>query len=239
MGFTLKQVHMISSQKNHLFSQFLILLCVTAFTTFALAYEGSEELRLSGFYDHIEGNRKFDRKRLSDVKEINQERVAWELARQKAVREFQIERAKRNTDLKDSSQAYAEDMKEKKAFDLALEKARQQYIQVRDLQRSRARKKYAVTEEQEYGLDQPVIRADKKVKKALGAGGSSSSIGSSAPAYTPPPSDFGSAIEFEPPPPPPVMGEAPEFFESDAPAVPELDTFDEPIPPPIFEDPEF
>jgi hypothetical protein len=228
---------------------FLIFLSIFCRIQVVSAYEiegkSNDESRLAGFSEQEKINKNFDKQRLSDVDDIKKDREAWEKKRQRAIEKFKQEKSERLVDLNEKNAAYREDMREKRQQDRELEKARQEYVKKRDAARNSVKKNIHISEAHEYGLDEKIIRTNKNKRKVLagpgGSAGSSSGAAYSPPAYTPP-SDFGGTSEFEapPPPPPPMNTGAPEFFEPENNVgVPPADSFEEPIPPPIFDEPEF
>ena len=200
-----------------------------------------EERRLAGFSDHQQKNRELEKERLSDVSEVNKARLNWEKKADQGIAEYKKSRRQQEQELSERGRFYQEDADEKQAYDRALEKARQAYVIRKIEERRKTTKKLAVTEEEELGLNDPFIRADKNKRKVLTESGTGNSRGGSAGGYTAPPaynppSDFGNDFE----PPPPINAGAPEFFEPESiPPPPPPEGFDEPIPPPIFDEPEF
>ncbi|MEZ0392194.1 MAG: hypothetical protein ACAH59_08270 [Pseudobdellovibrionaceae bacterium] len=195
---------------------------------------------MKGFAQQKEKNQKYDQERLSGAGEIQKKREEWEKQRQEAVGPYKAWKSKQAEALDESSPEYHQDKKNKKAYDAHLEELRQKYVQERNLKRAQRKTNVKLTEEEEYGLNEKVVRVDVS-KRALyggkpgfmkspvrgGGAGSGSGAGSM---------DFGS-----PPPPPsePSMPPppAPEFYEPEIPPPPPPE-FEEPIPPPVFDDPE-
>ena len=210
--------------------------------SFVSAYEVSEEVRLGGFKDQQKLNRDFDRQRMSDVDDIKKKRAAWDKKREADIAEFKKFKAREALEISEKSKPYQENQADFKKYEEDLEKARKAYIKNKIAEQNRV-KKLGVSEAEEYGLNEPFVRSDRNKRANLNTG-SSGSGGSGSPSYTPPayqpPGDFGGGMDYEAPPPPPVNTGAPEFFEPESiPGVPPSDAFDEPIPPPIFDEPEF
>lgn len=233
-----ERITMLNSQR---FSTFLILLSIVFCTvnTKTWASDFSDEKRLSGFEEQQKRNREFDQDRLSDIDEIKRKRAEWEKLRQKGIQEYKDEKREQTSELSERNTFYKENAKKIKEEDAEFEKARLAYVKERNEARKRVGK-LAVSEEREYGLDQPFIRSEKNGRKNLNAITGSSGGGGGGyipPAYNPP-ADFPNP-DFDSAQAPVNMG-APEFFEPEniPPPPPPMDTFDDPIPPPIFEDPD-
>ena len=225
------------------FASFLIFTGLFCFQNkAALAYEVNDETRLGGFKDQQKENKDFDRQRMSDVGDIKKQRAAWEKKRNDDIAAYKKLKARQAEELSEKNAPYKENKQDFKKYDEDLEKARKKYISERDAERRRVRK-LGVSEADEYGLNEPFVRANREGRKVmnangLGSGGAGSDARSSTPSFAPayqPPGDFGGTPDFEPPPPPPPMNTgAPEFFEPESiPGIPPTDSFDEPIPPPI------
>lgn len=230
----------------------LLILMGLTLPAWARDVNSKEDLeRLRGFGPHVKQIRDYDKDRLSDVDEVHRERREWEKRKLIELEEHKRERAKLKARLGESSPEYREDLREKREDQLRLDKARRDRVQERDARRREERATITLSEERELGIDREPPRVDWKKRKlfagpAGGASGSGSSGGAgrfsgspggsqgSAPPSEfmgnippPPPPDFYEAEPPPPPPPPPMMGE-PGFPGGN---------FDEPIPPPVFDEP--
>jgi hypothetical protein len=206
----------------------------------------TEEQRLKGFFFHREYNRKFELYRQSGIGKVKKSREEWEKMMASTVPEYKRKRALEDAPLDESSAAYKKNLQKKYDFDLKLDEARKRYVKARDLAHQK-RQSVKLSEEEEYDLFNKRERAKiseralytGKIAKSTTGGGSSSS-GTSG-SYD---SGGGSSGGYEPPqppsiPPPPM----PDFYEPDIPPPPPMPmdggSFDEGIPPPIFDEPEF
>ncbi len=214
----------------------LFLLIVLSLNSARSAETVSELERLRGFAQHNQGNQEFDRKRLQDVDEIKKKRQQWEETLQQAVSEHKAAKQKQAQALTETSPEYQNDLAEKRKKDSELEQARIEYIKQRNAQKAQRQSTVHLSEEEELGLNLQAERVDP-AKRHYSGGRPSSSGRSSSPGnadFNTPPSDY------LPPPPPPPPPPLPEFYESDGPApIPPPPEFDEPIPPPVFDDPDF
>lgn len=213
------------------------------------APEFSEEQRLQGFAEHQRKNTKFSEERERFAEEVAKKRQQWEDEIEKSVDDYKAWKARQAKRVDENSPEYEQDRQMKRNVEQQLEDFRVDYVQRRDLKLRAKNNNVKLTEEQEYGLDEPVLRADIKKRVLYGAkspwtkgpvtsggGGGSSPApnlgGDYTPPPAPPPTDFGG---------PPSGG--PEYYEPDIPPPPppppDPGGFDEPIPPPIFDDPEF
>lgn len=204
--------------------------------------------RLRGFGAHLQLDRDLERERLSDVGDIRKERTLWERQKNLALREHMVQRARLKAKLDESSPEFREDLTEKKQAKRELDQARRNFVRERDQRRREERATIALTEERELSLDKDPTRVDWKKRRFFTVAGGSPGSGSGGnsggggrfsgsaggalgevppPEFTgnippPPPPDF---YDAEPPPPPPPMDGA---FPGG---------FDDPIPPPVFDDP--
>ena len=226
---------------------FSLLGCGLFIASSALAREvnSKEDLeRLRGFQDQISKEDQLERERLSDVDQVKRAAAAVEKQRHDALSEYRVEKAKQKARLDESSPEYKEDLKAKTSSLDQHDKERREYIKVRDASRREQHATVTLTEEHELGIDQDPPRVEWKKRgffakagsgKGMGGSHSGDSGGSRTPEPSapmtppPPPPDF---YESEPPPPPPPP---PPMFD---PGIPQ-GGFDELMPPPVFDDPEF
>ncbi len=199
----------------------------------------SEEQRLEGFAEHKRKNAQFEKERLSDVDGVKKSRKVWEEQLQKAVADYKASKNRQSVALDESSPEYKEDLKAKKQRAEELEKFRQEYVRERNLKKAQKNSHIHLTEEEELGLIEKDQRVDIAKRSLYGGGGSSAHSFNSGRGgrntrggttdFAPPPSDF------SPPPPPPA---SPEFYEPEIPPPPPPPPmeFEEPIPPPVFDD---
>ena len=203
--------------------------------------------RLRGFGSQLRQQRDYEKERLSDVEDVHKQRQAWERRKLEELEAYKREHAKLKARLGEASAEYREDLKEKREDQLRLDKARRDQVQERDARRREERATITLSEERELGIDRDSPRVDWKKRKffagtGTGTGGSGGgrfsgspggSTGSAPPQEfmgtnipAPPPPDF---YEAEPPPPPPPPPMEPGMGYPGA--------FDEPIPPPVFDEP--
>jgi len=223
---------------------FFVILAI-ALSVKAREVDSKEDIeRLSGFAQHQADQKKFEKERLSDLHQVRASEKAWGHQRDETLIEYQREKKKQQATLADTSHEYREDLREKLQFIDQEIKSRREYVQKRDQVRHEEKTEIHLTEAQELGLDPSPDRVDWKRRhffaetgKALGgkAGGGASpstenfSGGAGRPSGVPPPPppEF---YESEPPPP------VPPIYD---PGMPQGGGFDDPMPPPIFDDPEF
>ncbi len=199
--------------------------------------------RLRGFDSWLRQQLDDEKERLSDVDDVHKQRLAWERRKLEDLEIYKREHAKLKARLGEASAEYREDLKEKREDQLRLDKARRDQVQEREARRREERATITLSEESELGIDRDLPRVDWKKRKFFAVTGTGSSggrfsgspggsagsapppefMGTNIPA--PPPPDF---YESEPPPPPPPPPMEPGGFPG---------AFDDPIPPPIFDEP--
>jgi Skp family chaperone for outer membrane proteins len=222
----------------------LLILAFFSGVSAARAEEFSEEERLLGFAQQQRRNAEMDRERQSGADDVKRNRAEWEENLQKSVQEYRDWKSRQAAALDERSPEYKADVALKKSQDREHDEARERYVRERDRRRAQRKITVRLTEEHEYGLDEPIERVPIDKRKLYGsntssgrggrfspggrAGGGSTDFGVPAP---PPPPDFNPPTSAPPP--------APEFYEPEIPPPPPPAEFDENIPPPIFEDNEF
>ena len=223
----------------------LLILAFWVGASSARAEEYSEEERLLGFAQHQRRNAEMDKERQSGAGEMKKNRAEWEENLQQSVQEYRDWKSRQAAALDEKSPEYKADVAFKKSQDKEHDEAQERFVRERD--RNRAQRKITVrlTEEHEYGLDEPIERVPIDRRKLYGSntssgrgsrfspggragGGGSTDFGVPAP---PPPPDFN--------PPTSATQPAPEFYEPEIQQPPQPEEFDENIPPPIFEDNDF
>lgn len=221
------------------------ILCLLTVNGFAVVEVFNEEQRLEGFAEHQRRNAKMDQEREVGSPEISKKRKAWDEELAKSVDDYKAWKARQNKALDESSPEYAQDRGTKKKVERQLDDFRQDYVIERDRKMRSQKTNIRLTEEHEYGLDEPVLRADIK-KRVLYGAKSPWSSGKSLTSTSAPAPNLGG--DYVPPPPPPAdfgapqAPSGPDYYEPDIPPPPpppDPGSFDEPIPPPIFDDPEF
>jgi hypothetical protein len=213
-----------------------LLCCVFLLQPAARADEFSEAQRLLGFAEHKKRILEMDREREAHADEVKKQKQAWEIERLKALDAYKASKTQQAQSIDENSPQYLEDLEIKKKQAEQLEASRREYVVEKSLKRQELRKllsRIKLTEAEELGLVPEPERVDPS-KRAL-YGGKPSFAGKVDFAGTP--SDNRGS---QPPPPPPP----PEFFEPEPPPPPPVAPLPEPvfedaIPPPIFDDPEF
>lgn len=201
----------------------------------------TEEQRLMGFAQHNQVNRDSDQVRESGVNVVKKERVEWSEHLRSAIQEYRDWKARQAQSLDEKSPEYKEEKQNQRRKIKEHEEFQAEYVKERNRQLAKRNSNVRLTEEHEYHLDDLVVRADIKnralyggkvswMKAAKSSAGSSGSSSGSRGGSTQSSPDFA--------PPPPASG--PDFYEPEVPPPPpEPGTFDDAIPPPIFDDPEF
>jgi hypothetical protein len=227
----------------------LLALCVTSLRGGAEEY--SEEERLLGFTRHRQRNEELDRQRESGADAVKKARAKWEEELNSSVDEYKEWKSHQAAALDERSPEYKEDLAEKKELKEDHEEARQEFVRERDRLRAKRKVTVHLTEEHEYGLDEVPDLVDIR-KRALynsnasllkggrgGRGGPSFGGGTPGRGGAPGGADFGAPPPEYNPPVSAAPPAAPEFFEPEIPPPPPPMEFEENVPPPVFDDPEF
>ena len=195
--------------------------------------------RQKGYFDHKKRIEEFDQQRQAGLDAVKKHRLAWEQYLHAAVRSYKKIKTQEERAPDEAGPDFQNYLKNKhKEYDEA-EIARIRYViaQQKKLADVKAR---LISEEEELGLAGPITGAEPKAKPVVGSG-AGAGVGSGSagsPGSNPVPRDEGKSGFV-----PPNSGNqgGPDVFEPEIPPPPQMpmDSFDESIPPPIFDEPEF
>lgn len=234
------------------FHLFVILSLFAASPVVARVVDTQEDyLRLTDFDEHQRRQAEFNKRRLTDVSEVEKARRNWEDAQKKSLVDYKEWKRKQVASAAEDSDDYRQYLKAEALVQKRIEDLRQEFLSQRNKVREKFSASVKVTELEELGINIDPARVPWEKRNVLAEKGKPSSgarPSGGSPSFNRPNqgNDF-IPPEFDSPPPPmPSAPPPPEFFEPDIPPpppppdggfdIPPPPNFDDGAPPPIFDD---